>query len=63
MKKKYIQPSAEFEEIEGLNDLMDQESARVMSGETTSTGYTTTPQGDVKEVTDDTSEDDLGLGW
>ena len=23
MKKKYIQPSAEFEEIEGLNDLMD----------------------------------------
>lgn len=63
MKKKYIQPSAEFEEIEGLNDLMDQKSARVMSGETASTGFTTTPQGDVKEVTDETPDDDLGLGW
>ena len=33
MKKRYIQPSAEFEEIEGLGNLLDDRSKMVPDGQ------------------------------
>ena len=57
-KKRYIQPSAEFEEIEGLNDLMQDKLSRFEtegSGTTTDNTPTDLPWGG---DTPGTSEDD-----
>lgn len=62
MKKMYIQPSADFEEIEGLNDLMEQKSVLHAVGFTAAEGYDVAqPTGDVQDVTDETPVEDLGL--
>ena len=62
MKKMYIQPSADFEEIEGLNDLMEQKSVLRAVGFTAAEGYDVAqPTGDVKDVKYDTPEEEWGL--
>ena len=56
MKKIYIQPIAEFEEIEGLADLLTEVSKKTMQGQTTADDFDVTEQGDVIDVGD--GEDD-----
>ena len=56
MKKIYIQPIAEFEEVEGLGDLLTEVSKKTMVGETTADDFDVTGQGDVIDVGD--GEDD-----
>ena len=60
MKKRYIQPEAEFEEIEGLNDLLDQKSKLRGYGQTAGEGYEVEqPSGDVVDVGNDVDDDGL----
>jgi len=58
-KKRYIQPEAEFEEIEGLNDLMQDKLSRFETegkGTTTDNDPTKLPWGGDTE--EDTGDDD-----
>ena len=56
MKKIYIQPIVEFEEVEGLGDLLTEVSKKTMQGQTTADDFDVTEQGDVIDVGD--GEDD-----
>ena len=59
MKKIYIQPIVEFEEVEGLGDLLTEVSKKTMVGDTTADDFDVTGQGDVKDVGDEVVDDGL----
>ena len=59
MKKIYIQPIAEFEEVEGLGDLLTEVSKKTMQGQTTADDFDVTEQGDVIDVGEGVEDDGL----